>query len=101
MATPVYHRVEGPTQTEQNALEQASSSELWGFPARGSDIPKVKAFKGPLPTEVRGVEFTTEIAPDENCPPGIAYWSGPRAGVVVEDGRARISIVIIKNRQAS
>jgi hypothetical protein len=74
---------------------------LWGFPARGSDIPKVKAFKGPLPLGVRGIEFTTEVAPDQNCPPGMAYWSGPRAGVIVEGGRARISVVVVKNTQAS
>jgi hypothetical protein len=61
----------------------------------------VKAFKGPLPLGVRGIEFTTEVAPDQNCPPGMAYWSGPRAGVIVEGGRARISVVVVKNTQAS
>lgn len=98
MAAEVYHRRESPTQTVADALRQASSGEMWGYPARGSDIPKVKAFKGPLPTGARGVEFTTEVVPDQNCPPGIAYWSGPRAGVNVSDGRARIAVVVLNTQ---
>jgi len=74
---------------------------LWGSPARGSDIPKAKAFRGPLPAGVRGIEFTTDVAPDQNCPPGIAYWSGPRAGVIVDGERAKIAIAVLRNTQPS
>lgn len=99
MATHRCHRIESPTQTRGDAAQQASSRELWGAPARGSDIPKVKAYPGALPSGVRGIEFTTQVAPDQSCPPGRAYWSGPRAGVVVEDGRARIAVAVVKNTQ--
>ena len=101
MPPPVYHRVESPTQTPQDASNQTSGGELWGFPARGSDISKVKAYKGSLPAGTRGIEFTTDVVPDQNCPPGMAYWSGPRAGVLVEGGRAKISIEVVRNTQTS
>ena len=49
-----------------------------GPPVRWSDRPKVKAYVGPLPPSRRGIEFTTDVLPDKNCPPTHAYWSGPR-----------------------
>ena len=99
MADATYHRVESPTQTAADALTQQKTSELWGFPARGSDIPKVKAYTGPLPPGVRGIEFTTTVEPDTSCPPGYAYWSGPRAGVIVDGNRAKIHVEIVRNAQ--
>jgi hypothetical protein len=99
MAQRVYHRHESPTQTVADAAQQVSSGEMWGFPARWSDIPKVKAYEGPLPENARGIEFTTDVPPDQNCPPGRAYWSGPRAGVFVEGVRAKIAVVVVKNTQ--
>ena len=97
----MYHRREGPTQTVADAQSQEQSGELWGFPARGSDIPKVKAYVGALPDGARGIEFTTSVIPDSSCPPTHAYWSGPRADVLVDEGRARITIKVIRNTQTS
>jgi len=94
-----YHRVESSTQTVADAARQESTGEIWGRPPRWGFQPKVKAFRGPLPRGTRGVEFETEIAPDRGCPPGLALWSGPRAGVVVEDDYARIKVRVTKNTQ--
>ena len=94
---PRYHRRESPTQTAHDARLQIERGEIWGASARWSDIPKVKAYAGRLPDGASGIEFTTDVAPDAGCPPGHAYWSGPRAGVEVVDGRARIRIRILKS----
>ena len=99
MPAATYHRVESPTQTAADALSQEQTGELWGFPARGSDIPKVKAYVGPLPSGRRGIEFTTSARPDSGCPPGYAFWSGPRSGVIVEGNRAKIQIDVVRNAQ--
>ena len=99
MAVATYHRVESPTQTAADALAQQQTGELWGFPPRGSDIPKVKAYTGPLPSGRRGIEFTTPVPPDSSCPPGYAFWSGQRAGVIVDGNRAKIQIEVVRNAQ--
>ena len=102
MAEPAYyHRVETHTQTPEDARLQEHSGELWGSPARFSDIPKVKAYVGRLPDGCRGVEFTTPVPPDSSCPPGQAYWSGPRVGVLVDAERAKIKITLTRNTQTS
>lgn len=95
----LYHRLESPTQTPEDAVQQESSQELWGKPARGSEVPKVKAYCGPLPTGKRGIEFTTNIEPDFGMPPGFAFWSGPREGVLVKDGFAILKAIALVNRQ--
>jgi len=99
MAT-IYHRVESPTQTNEDARRQEQRGEMWGYPARGSDQPKVKAYVGKLPAAKRGIEFSTDISPDSHCPPGLAYWSGPRPGVIVKEGRATIKVTVTRNAQS-
>ena len=94
-----FHRVESPTQTEKDAATQEQSGELWGRTPRAGAWPKVKAYVGRLPTGVRGVEFETEVEPDAGCPPGIALWTGPRAGVAVEGEYAKIQIRVTSNTQ--
>lgn len=98
----VYHRRDSPTQTPDVARQQEQSGELWGRPSITSDIPKVKAYDGPLPDGVRGIEFTTDVEPDPGCPPGRPEWSGnpnPRPGVVVEGDVVKIRITVTKNTQ--
>lgn len=95
----VYHRLESPTQTPADAARQAASGELWGRPPRGSDIPAAQAYVGPLPPGARGTEFTTATPPDPGSPPGQAYWRGPRPGVRVEGGIAKIAIVVTRQTQ--
>jgi hypothetical protein len=61
-------------------------------------VPAVKAYPGPLPSGVRGIEFTTDIAPDHH-PPGWVHWIGPRTGVIVQGGFAKIQVKVTKNTQ--
>jgi hypothetical protein len=68
-----------------------------------SDIPKVKAFKGPLPPGVAGYEFTTPVAPDPNANPRHpwATWSGTRPDIgPTEDGEmAKIPVNVTNVQQ--
>ena len=97
MAT--YHRRESPTQTPEDARKQTDSLEIWGGPSRYSDVPRVRAYIGPLPNEARGIEFETWVSPDADGPPGQAQWSGPRNGVMVYQGMARLNVDEVRNRQ--
>jgi uncharacterized protein RhaS with RHS repeats len=93
---PVYHRLAG---ADEARIVQASG-ELWGAPARNtyaSDIPKAKAYTGPLPEGARGYEFTTSVQPDQGAGYGRANWSGPRPGVRVENDMAKIKVTVTRN----
>lgn len=94
-----FHRVRSPTQSDETAQLQVQSQEIWGRPRRGSDIPQVQSYAGPLPDCQRGIEFYTNVPPDRNLPPGQARWMGPRPGVTIKDDFARISVVITKSTQ--
>ena len=103
-----FHRLRSPTQSDETAQRQVKSQEVWGRPRRGSDIPQVQAYVGPLPTtttEKKGIEFYTNVPPDPHQPPGQARWTGPRPGVIVQEEEengllfARIAVVITKNTQ--
>ena len=94
-----FHRVRSPTQSDETAQLQVQSQEIWGRPRLGSDIPQVQSYAGPLPDGQRGIEFYTNVSPDQSLPPGQARWTGPRPGVTVKDDFARISVVITKNTQ--
>jgi len=94
-----FHRLESPTQTPEDAAQQVSSGEVWGRAPRGSDIPKVQAYEGPLPEGARGIEFTTDVTPDPYGIPGQPEWSGPRPGVRVEDEFAKICATSISTSQ--
>lgn len=101
---PVYHRLESPTQPPDIVLVQQRTGTIRGYPAMGSFIPKVKAYGGSLPDDARGIEFTTDVAPDDGCAPHLPMWSGPRSGVRVatdDQGRnfAEIDVVILKQTQ--
>jgi hypothetical protein len=85
-----YHRLESPTQTIQDAANQESSGQMWGQSARGSHLPSVKAYIGPLHANSRGVEFTTPVVPHRQTHPTLVQWyetdsgvnSGPKVGFV-------------------
>jgi hypothetical protein len=94
-----YHRLNSSTQTKEDAIRQQASMRIEGFPARNtsqSDIPKAKAYEGPLPEGAEGVEFTTEVDPDSGSRPGQPCWSGPRIGVTVEGDLASLEIKSIR-----
>jgi RHS repeat-associated protein len=96
---PRYHRLESPTQSPKVARLQETSGEIWGRAPRGSDIPKVQAYAGPLPPGARGIEFTTSVAPDPYGMPHLPTWSGPRPGVRVENDFAKIACTVTRNTQ--
>ena len=96
----VYHRVESPTQTPETAALQEKSGRIMGRPARGSNIPKVKAYAGPLSEGQRGVEFETDLPPDLGHVPGQPTWSVGTPGVfAIESEMVFITVRIIKNSQ--
>lgn len=98
-STPVYHRKESRTQTVEDTAKQEASGEIWGKAPRGSDIPKVQAYSGPLKDGQRSIEFTTDVPPDRGGFPRLPEWSGPRDGVAVDGEFARITVRITKNTQ--
>lgn len=63
MADQHFHRVESTTQTIADAKLQEASQEVWGREARGSGLLRVKAYRGPLPSHKRGIDFTTLVLP--------------------------------------
>lgn len=98
-ASRFYHRLESPTQTPNDAARQQSSGEIWGRAPLGSFIPKVKAYRGPLPEGARGIEFVTDVVPDVGSARRRVDWWGPRLGVRLEQDVARLSVVVTKNTQ--
>jgi hypothetical protein len=97
---PLYHRKKSPSQTAEVAKLQIASQEMWGGPKRNyvsSDEPVVNAWVGAISRETdKGIEFTTAVNPD-SYHPALVEWSvreGPRAGVWVEDGYAKIKVSI-------
>lgn len=94
----VYHRYITPTQTDADIEMQIESLEIWGKAAQNvyqSDIPKVKAYVGKIPSGREGIEFTTDVPPDPNTPPHLAYWSGDRPGVRTEGDYAKLKVLTI------
>lgn len=81
-------------QTDDVTRRQVESGELWGGPDFGSDIPSVDAWVGPLPADKAGIEFFTDTSPNAGLPPRWARWTGPRPGVRVEQGWAKIACKI-------
>jgi len=90
-----YYRLQ---KAEDNELV-VSSGKLAGHPPRNisqSMFPKVKAFIGSLGNRT-GIEFVTDIEPDQGCPPGQAYWSEGRPGIEVleDDELVAIPVTIV------
>ena len=78
-----YNRRESPTQTKEDAVEQVRSREVWGRAARGGAFPCVKAYRGPLASNMRGIEFTTPVAEDpDSSSPNEARWYYPKTNGV-------------------
>ena len=95
----IYYRPESPTQTGDDAAKQQQLREIWGTTVRGSPASRVRAYSGRLPKGMRGVEFDTDVVPDDGSPPGEARWTGPRLGIVVEERIAKLSVNAVENRQ--
>lgn len=100
----VYHRVQSASQTPSVAAQQQRTGEIWGSYNRDlmggrSPFPSVDAYVGPLREGEKGIEFTTDVPRDNNTPPSVARWTGPRDGVIIEGDYAKIRVVITKNTQ--
>jgi hypothetical protein len=95
----IYHRTESPTQTPEDARRQEERREIWGVEHNRSSITRVRAYVGRLPKGARGVEFDTDVSPDDGSPPGEARWTAPRLGIIVEDRVAKLSVSSVENRQ--
>lgn len=96
---PTYHRLQSPTQSARVARKQVESSEMWGSIPVGTISPRVGAYRGPLPEDARGIEFTTDIPVDAGGTPSRVTWTPERPGVRLEDGYAKIAVTITKNVQ--
>lgn len=62
----------------------------------------VKAFDGPLPIRIRGIEWKTKTVPDPG-PPGGGFMGGigwsPKPGVRLDGEFAKMKVEITKNTQ--
>jgi hypothetical protein len=92
-----YYRT-GSTQDDATTRNQRASGEVWGRANRGSDTPSVDAWDGPLPADRHGIEFYTDVSPSPGSPPHRARWLGPRQGVSISAGWAKIRVTITKTR---
>lgn len=84
---PTYHRLFSPSQSLETAVYQAYSEEIWGKPARGSNIPSVKAYGGSLPSNKAGIEFETDIVPHIGSAPNQPKWYLGSPGVFSVPGQ--------------
>jgi len=91
-----YHR-RSQLNPDENELICASG-EIWGRP-RGNffagTIPSVKAWDGPLPEGIVGVEFYTDVEPNPGSPPRWPEWSQGRPGVVVLERDELVAIKVL------
>jgi hypothetical protein len=106
-----YHRLESATQTRRDAQLQQASGELWGKAASTSPFPMVKAYRGGLPPNTRGIEFTSMIPSTPGTgSPRDAFWypclpgvhpCTPQVKVISRNGIdfAIIAITVTKNTQ--
>lgn len=94
-----FHRLESPTQATAAMHHIARSGELWGTASAHTDVPRVKAYNGPLPQANRGFEFYT-LAPPDQPYGGTMFW-GERtdATVSLEDEWARIVVLVSRISQ--
>ncbi|HEY0144383.1 MAG TPA: hypothetical protein VGF48_26100 [Thermoanaerobaculia bacterium] len=93
MTAKIYHRYQSAADNEL----VASTGKLAGRAPRNiavSMFPKVKAFLGRLADDRSGIEFTTEVPPDDGCPPGLAYWSEGQPGVEVLERNELVAIPV-------
>jgi hypothetical protein len=95
----------GPFHRLTDSLEEVNkilqSGEIWGMAPRNvfrSDIPKVKAYTGKLPSGVRGIEFETEVEPDSGHVPDKPTWSAKqkRAGIECDGDYAKIKVRVLR-----
>ena len=98
-----YHRRSHHNPSENELI--VASGVIWGKP-RGNFfagvVPCVKAWEGPLPEGVVGVEFFTDVEPDPWSVPKSPEWSQGRSGVLTleKDELVAIAVVVTMRRDA-
>lgn len=71
------------TQTDEIAIEQERSREVWGRVPRNGNWPTVEAYPGSLAEGLWGINFTTEVQPHPGSAPNHAKWYlGETPGVI-------------------
>ena len=98
-----YHRRSQHNPAENERINAAG--QIWGRP-RGNYfagvVPCVKAWEGPLPEDIVGVEFYTDVEPDPWSVPGWPEWSQGRPNVVIleKDELVAIAVIVTIRRDA-
>jgi len=91
-----YHRRSHHNPQENELI--AASGLIWGKP-RGNFyaglIPCVKAWGGPLPDGMVGIEFYTPIEPDPWSVPTEPEWTEGRPGVIVLERNELVAIPVV------
>lgn len=59
----------------------------------------MKAWGGPLPDGIPGVEFYTDVPPDPGAVPGSPAWSEGEAGVIVLEPGELVAIPVIVTKR--
>ena len=65
-------------------------------------VPCVKAWEGPLPETIVGIEFYTDVEPDPWSVPGWPEWSQGRPDVIMleKDELVAIPVIVTMRRDA-
>ena len=97
MYGPFHRLVDSPDEVRKIL----DSGEIWGTAPRNffqSDIPKVKAYAGKLPTDAKGIEFETAVRPDHGHVPGKPTWAAKpkRAGIRCDGHYAKIKVHVLR-----
>jgi hypothetical protein len=91
-----YHRRSRHNPVENELVTE--SGFIWGKP-RGNYyagvVPCVKAWEGPLPQGIVGIEFYTDVKPDPWSVPGWPEWSQGRPGVIVLERNELVAIPVV------
>ncbi len=97
---PFHRRLAPDVQDAATAVKQVLSGEIWGKRARFGLSPAVKAYVGPLPSGVSGIEFWSFEAPDRPHGPR-GHWSipGPHVKVDPEIEIVKLSVVFARVTQ--
>jgi hypothetical protein len=75
---------------------QQQSQEIWGKAARWSNLRSVKAYRGPLPQNAQGIEFTTMVPPSSNGPYNVFWYKGDVGVTINAQGYPVISVRVTK-----
>lgn len=94
-----FHRIQTPTkQTSELGVRQEAEGRICGFAPNWGGEPSVKAYRGPLPRNERGIEFWTNIPPTAGTgTPTTAYWRKGSPGVTPHtDDMVCIAVVVTR-----